>query len=395
MSMAVAKAIRDSHDGQNESAPASVNKVYQVLPKTTFPAAPFNGTSYQVEFELPTYMGKVIDNVLQFDLTFTTADTSGKLTLTPSTLFVDRIESVLGSQTIESQDQDQIHLATLAYLTDQEFTTIQKSVNIASDGDLAAEFSVGSAAVVKKTFYLPLWSNAINSFQPFVRGFKDTWRFRIWLTPNITASYTGATSVQIGCSNLALWSTEAQLSDAATQALEDAHKHGIRYRGCMQKKWESQESAISSAGEYRKVLTSLNQASAGLLCFIKKNSIAPADLLDKSPVEFIGLLDSAGSELTQRLPAELIRSFVNPETVPVTTRISADAVKSFYLFPLSGNLANVLETGEVGGGLKFSGTEQIVLRPSSSVTNVTVVVVSYNYAVMVVSRGNATVEQHA
>ena len=381
-SVPTASQVRDSHDGQNSSAPASVNKVYQVLPKSSFPSTPFNGTSYQVEFELPNYLGKVIDNVIQFELTL-----SAGAVLLPTTLWVDRIESVYNSQVVESQDGDQSHVATLGFLTNQEFETIAGAVNIGSDGGAAS-----AVVATKASYYLPLWSNFINSVQPFVRGFGDSWRFRVWLTPNIAIGSTPT----ITCTKMCLWTTEAQLSEEAVSALERAHKHGINYRGVLQSKWTQPEAAISSSGgEYRKPMTTFTSASAGLLLFVRPNSVAPADQLTKVALRQVALLDSTGSELTQRLPADLVRYFIAPDSVPMCSKFTNTATNSVYLFPLCGNLQNVLETGAVNGGLRFSGSEQIVLLPVADQTNVIVSVVSYDYAVMKVQGGRATIARKA
>jgi len=396
-----AQTIKDSHDGQNASAPPSVNKVYQILPKTTYPAEPFNGSGQNVEFCFPNYLGKVIDCVLQFDLTFEDAGAGGNLTLSPTTLWADRIEDLYAGQVIQSQDADQVHMTTLAYLTDQEYNTIKTQVNIGDDGGFQTTNVIAVPAsgvpTATKTFYLPIWASAINSFQPYIRGFSDEWRYRFWMAKSgIVNTYSGtASGLKIKCSNLALWATEAQLSESADRNLRNAHKRAINYRGVLQSKFTSQESTVANSGEYRKALTTFTSDTAGLLIFARPNSALVVDQLTKSPLQYVGFLDAGGSEIVVRTPDALQRYFVQPDTVPITSYFSASGVKSFYVLPLCASLLNVLETGQVSGGLRLSGQEQLCLLPLNALTNTVITVHAYEYAMLEVSHKSASVVRRA
>lgn len=394
-----AQTVKDSHDGQNANAPPSVNKVYQILPKTTYPSQPFNGSGQNVEFCFPNYLGKVIDNVLQFDLTFADSGAGGNLTVSPTTLWCDRIEHMYDGQVIESQDADQVHMTTMAYLTDQEYNTIKTQVNIGDDGyfQTATPLVVPANGSVKATFYLPIWSGAVNSFQPYVRGFSGEWRLRFWLAKSgIVNSYSGTQSgLSITCTNLALWATEAQLSEGADRNLRNAHKNRINYRGVLQTKFTSQESSVSNTSEYRKPLTTFTSDTAGLLVFARPNSSTVSDQLTKSPMQYVGFLDAGGSEIVQRLPDALTRYFVQPDTIPITSDFTNANVKYFYILPLCANLLNVLETGAVSGGLRLSGQEQIALLPVNTLSNTLITVHSYEYAMLEVSHKSATVSRRA
>lgn len=393
-----AQTIKDSHDGQNAGAPPSVNKVYQVLPKTTYPSQPFNGAGQNVEFCFPNYLGKVIDNVLQFDLEFSDVS-GGNLTLSPTTLWCDRIEHMYAGQVLESQDSDQVHMTTLAYLTDQEYNTIKDQVNIGIDGNFqtTTPIVVPTSGSIKKTFYLPIWSGAINSFQPYIRGFSDEWRLRFWMAKaGIVNTYSGnVANLNITCTNLALWTTEAQLSEGADRNLRNAHKKAINYRGVLQTKFTSQESSVSNTSEYRKPLTTFNSDTAGLLIFSRPNSSAVVDQLTKHPLQYVGFLDAGGSEIVQRLPDALTRYFVQPDTIPITSDFSAPAVQSFYILPLCANLLNVLESGAVSGGLRLSGQEQLALLPKNTLTNALITAHAYEYAMLEVSHKSASVVRRA
>jgi hypothetical protein len=395
-----AQTVKDSHDGQNAGAPPSVNKVYQILPKTTYPSQPFNGSGQQIEFCFPNFLGKVIDCVLQFDLTIADSGAGGSLTLAPTTYWCDRIEDMYGGQVLQSQDNDQIHMTTLAYLTDQEYNTIREQVNIGTDGffQTASPIVVPAGGSAKRTYFLPIWGSFINSVQPYMRGFSDEWRYRFHMAKSgIVNSYTGVQGANftITCNNLALWATEAQLSEGADRNLRNAHKRQINYRGVLQSKFTSQEATIGNTAEYRKTLTTFTSDTAGLLIFVRPNSSLVTDQLTKLPLQYVGFLDAGGAEIVVRTPDALQRYFVQPDTIPITSDFSNTAVQSFYVLPLCANLLNVLETGQVSGGLRLSGQEQLAILPVNVLTNSLVTVHSYEYAMLEVNRKEATVSRRA
>lgn len=389
----LAKTIKESHDGISGDVPASVNKLYQILPKTTTPDQPWSGSGQSVEFCFPSYLGKVIDCVLQFDIQITTSGAGGDLVLAPSTLFCDRREDVYAGQVFESQDSDQIHMSTLAYLTDQEFNTLRESVNIGEDGS----FNTGAPLAVSgtpttKTFYLPVWSGIFHSVQPFVRGFKDEWRLRFWMAKNgIIQSYSGIDNVTINCTNMALWATEAQLDTQNIASLTANHNQQIVYRGVIQSKFTSAENTVSANGEYRKPLTTFTSDTAALLLFVAPNSSAVADKLTKNALQYVGFLDSGGAEIVQRLPDGLIRNYVQPETVPLSSYLSNPSINKFYVLPFCSNLQRVLEAGSVSGGLRLTGQEQIALLPPTTLSNVVVTAHAYEYAMLNVVKNNCSV----
>jgi hypothetical protein len=391
------KTIKESHNGLNDGAPPSVNKQYQILAKTTTPAQPWNGAGSFVEFEIPDYLGKITDAVVQFDIVLTSTG-SGNLTLTPTTLWCDRIETLYGSVVVESQDADQVHMATMAYLTDQEYNTIRSSVNAGADGGFNTAIAVSTVPTATITYYLPLWTGAFHSFQPFCRGFKDNWRIRLWFAKNgLDAGYSGTGSDvrTIQCPAMSLWLTEAQLSESAVANLANAHKNRISYRGLLQSKFTQPESAVATTSEYRKPLTTFVSDTAGLLVFSRPNSSAPVDQLTKNPLQYVALLDAGQSEIVQRLPDGLSRYFIQPDTVPIPSYFTNNAYNSFYVLPLCANLQEVLETGAVSGGLRLSGQEIIALLPKNTLSNVIVTAHSYEYAVMDVVRGKPSVQRRA
>ena len=393
--------VMDSHDGQaNKSQPASVNKAYAIQPKNGWTTTPFNGGQYQIEFEFPNYLGKVIEAVLQMDMTFVTTSTSAaNLSLLPTTFWFDRCEVLYGNNVIESLDADQLHIETVVFDTDQEFRNLEIPVNIGSDGGFKA-LSIGggttAAKTLTQTFYLPLWASWFNTLQPFVKGFRDLFRLRFYTTKKIVNdTLTTAAAVTLTMPKIQMWATEAQMSDAATRKLEHHHKKGIIYKSILRNKWQKIDN-LDPASEYNQVVQTFTSDSAAVAIYARPNSTTPEDQLTRTPFEYVALLDSTGSELTQRIPDGLLKYFIIPETVPFTSLITDQAKDSYYVFPLCSNLLSVLEDGQVRGGLKFSGNERIVIKVAgtSAVNNQIVTALSWDYCVVNVSQGAASVERH-
>jgi hypothetical protein len=393
--------VRDSHDGISPAQPPSVNKVYAIQPKNGVTTTPFNGTQFQIEFEYPNYLGKCIDSIIQLDMTFTTTGSSaGSFQVLPTTFWFDRIEFIYANNVVESLDSDQLHLETVQFCTDQEFRNLQIPVNIGSDGGFAPTEALGgasaSAKTLSKTYYLPMWASWFNTMQPYLKGFRDAFRIRLYTTRSIEVAKTTIPDLSVSMTACVLWATEAQLSDVATRQLDNAHKKGVVYRSVLRNKWTKIDT-LTATSEYNQVIQSFTSDSAGVAIYARPNSTTPSDFLTRVPLKYVALLDSTGSELTQRLPDGLIKYFVVPETVPFTSLVTDQGKDSYYVFPLCNSLLDVIESGKVGGGLKFSGNERFTtLLPAGTAdaTNQIVTALSWDYCVVNVRNGSAVVERH-
>lgn len=403
----VSKTIRPSHDGQKPAdTPASLNVYKSIVAENPPPAECLQGSVQQIVFPFKKTFGKVIDAVLRIDLSIkcNTGDDGGYLSLAPTTYWFDRREDMYGADVLEAQDSDQIHLSTLAFLTDQEYSTLAEAVNIGADGNFKVDDLIHvTTTATKRTFWLPIWSGLLHSAQPYCKGFKQEWKLRfttavqgIVNSYKTTAVSTGGTNADasdlvVAVSGMTLYATEAELSASAQANLDQAHKRQIVYRCVTQKKTSVPEGSIGASSEYTRQLTGQSSPTAGLVVFVKKSSTAVADCLYKFPVAEIGLLDGSNREIVQRLPEGLVRYFIQPESVPLTSNITNANVQSYYIFPFCANLLDVLETGQTNGGLVMTGNEQIAFRPASDLTGgVVVVVVSIQYAHIVVQDGEPT-----
>lgn len=396
-----AHVIEYNHDGiVNSDVVPSVGKQYQILAKNTVPSSAWNGALSQVEFEFPAFIGKITDNVLQFNITVNSTG-AGNLFLTPTTQWFSRVEVLYNSQVVESVEPYDLATETVAYLTNQEYDNVYKTMNYSSTAGFASAITMAANTPQTFSFYLPLWASFLNC-QPFIRGFKDAWRVRLTFNNSIISTVSPAQTTSTGntvaLNSLYLYTTEAQLSDSATAGLEAAHRTGILYRSVIRNKFASSEPSINAGAVYNKTMTTFSTDTAGLLAYVAMDSTEPGNFLTTYPLSSLELRDSANAQLTITLPPGLIESYLMTQQVPLNAYVSNNSSYNIYLFSFCNNLMNVLETGKNGGGYRFSSQEKIqFVNPTGNGTlsSVKVCVISYEYAAMTVKGGVATIERKA
>ena len=392
-----------NHDGQVAgNVVPNISKVYSILAKNTVPQTAWNGALNQVEYEFPQFLGKIVDNVLQFQVTVTGTDLSGAnkvVQLSPTTTWFSRIEVLYNSQVVESVEPYETHTETVSYSTDQELKQIASAINLDQAGGFAAAVPCSTTSTAIKTFYLPLWANFFPTAQPYIAGFNDQWRFRFTFAPGIVvAAGTTAAGVSVALNSMTLYTTEANISDGAAAGLDAAHKSGILYRSVIRNKFSKSEATIpggNASTPYNQVLTTFGTDSAGLLVYVIKDSTAAGDSLTTFPLDSLELRDSANAQLTITLPAGLITDFIMPVQTPFNSAINLNSNYNIYLFPFSSNLLKVLETGKNLGGLHLSNQERIQFVPPAALTTVKVCVISYEYSIMSVRGRVATITRSA
>lgn len=396
---AVSKQIRYNTDGQQETSNmvATIPKVWEVLPRNSTSQTPWNGAETTLEFELPEHCGKLIDQIVQFDVRLRTA-AAGNVRLTPTTFWFKSIALLYNGQEIERVDADDVHNETLNYCTDQQYDTIRKLVNVSSTGGFTSAFTTPSSNDWTDTqrFYLPLWANFASTAQLFPAGFKATWKYRLTFSSSIVVSSSGG-SPEVELQNPKLFVVEAQLDDAVHSQLESSHQSGIVYRSILRNKFTKNESSIPTSTDYNAILTSFTTDSAGLVVYAKPDNETAADVLTRHPFDFVALRNKNNAELTINLPAELLEGFLMPTQIPLASVLTAGGAgqNNHYLLCFASNLLSVLETGAMLGGYKMDGGIRVVFRPLSALTDVVVCVLSFDYAKMSVRGGVPTIERRA
>ena len=405
VSVPTAHPIEYNHDGivQGDSVVPTIGKQYQILAKNTVPTTAWNGSLGQVEYEFPAFLGKITDNVLKFNITVS-ATGAGNVALSPTPFWFSRIEILYNSQVVESVEPYDAATETVSYLTDQEFKNVYQTMNYGSDGGLASAVAYTANSSQTFNYYLPLWASFLNC-QPFIKGFKDAWRIRFTFANSIIATVTPtgsalttATGVSVALNQMYLYTTEAQVSDAATAGLEAAHRSGIIYRSIIRNKFSANEATIAAGAVYNKVLTTFSTDSAGLLLYVSLSSTSePGYCLNTYALDSLELRDAANAQLTITLPAGLVESYLMTQQTPLNSAIVNNSLYNIYLFSFCNNILNVLETGKNSGGLKLTSQERIqfVNPAGSALASVKVNVISYEYALMAVRGGVATVTRQA
>jgi len=402
--VALAKQIRYSHDGHQETANmvAAIPKSWEVLPRNAIQTQPLNGDQPYVEFELPEQCGKISDQVLQMDVRFATPDAGvGSVQVLPTTFWFKSVAILYNGQEIERVEAEDVHNETVNYVTDQTFNTIRSLVNVSATGGLTTAFATTgtSAWTTMRRFYLPLWANFANTAQLFPVGFKGTWKYRLQFAPNVITASTGTTggSALIEVTNPKLYIVEHQLDEGIFNTLRESHQSGIVYRSILRNKFTKNEPTIPTTVDYNAILTSFTTDSAGLVVYVKPDSAAPVDQITRYPFDFVALRNKNNAELTINLPAALLEGFIMPTQIPLASVLTAGlaTANNHYLLCFCSNLLSVLETGAMLGGLKLDGGIRVVFRPISTLSSVVVNVLSFDYAKMEVRGGVPKIERKA
>jgi hypothetical protein len=383
-----AKNVEIAHSGViSPNAGTWVPKI-TVLEPSTQPAALWNGATAPVDFELPNTLGKVMDATLMIEVkTGATAPTAGQMP--PTTHWVESVESLLGSQSIEKVVSDDLLNESLLFLSDQELNTIAPLVNISTTGGYRSD--TFAAANTNYRFFLPLWANSIITAQPYCKGFSSKWKFRITFAPNFYQS--GGTTVSTNAPTIVsvkLIVQEASLSASDEAQLEALHRGKIEYRSIRRNKHMSNSLNFTSrpASEITETLPEFsNTDSAALLVYARPSGgYSQYPNSSRQQMYEIGLFDGRGTQLVPRVPGNYLEGFVMPWSVCTSSGISQSGTQ-LYLFPFCSNLGRVLETGEVMGGLQLTGNEKVAyINEAGGGSSVQINVVSYEYMRIIVNR---------
>lgn len=363
------------------------------VPKVTYQDPQSIATTYNwslpVDFVLPRTIGKVIDLVLQIDVSVSGESSA---VLPPTPYWFERLEtSIGGSAPIETVNKDELFMETLMYLPVQDFQTLSPTVNINSDGSFKTQ------ALTSGRYFLPLWANCLMTSQPYLRGFNSEWKLRFILS-NLQPTLSGSGNVQI--TGLRLLITEAQLPPYVEARLAQKHSQGITYNTINRVRHLDTKAITAADNEF--TLTTFGNESAGLLCYIRAadNQGDYSKLGKRAKVSYINLRDAQGNPYyATNLDGAFNLYYLSPWSV-AKEPLEANTCSYNYLLPFSAHVGAVLESGKDLGAYQMSGKEKAVLTlTSADVTAMTdavgsnpnFVAISYDYIRIKVKNGKASV----
>lgn len=363
------------------------------VPKVTYQDPQSISTNYAwslpVDFVLPRTLGKVLECVLQIDVTVN----SGSAVLPPTPYWFERLEtSIGGSAPIETVNKDELYMESLMFLTTQEFQTISPTVNINPDGSFV------TTALTTGRYFLPVWANVMSTAQPYLKGFNSEWKLRFVLSNNQpTVSGTGSVSI----TGLRLMIIEATLAPEVEMRLARQHQLGITYESINRVRHVDTKAITASDNEF--TLTTFGNESAGMLFYIRAadNSGDYSKLGKRAGASYINMRDSQGNPyFATNLDNQFNLAYYQPWSInkePVQGLGSTNTCLYNYLVPFSAHLGQVLEDGRDLGAYQLSGREKAVLSlTSADVTAMSTlmasnvpnfVAVSYDYIRIAVKNG--------
>ena len=369
------------------------------VPKVTYQDPQSISSNYgwglPVDFVLPK-IGKVIDMVLQIDVTVTGTD---PVYFPPTPMWFERLEtSVGGSAPFETVNKDECLQETLMFLDVQDFQTIAPKCNINSDGS----WKTSTALPVGTTrFFLPLWSNCLMTSQLFLKGFESDWRLRFILSQNTPHMGMPLTATTANITGLRLLLTEARMSDWAEKALLMQHQLGhVVYKTI--NRLRHLDTKVPGAGSTEFTLTTFGNDSAGVLTYFRAtdNSTDYSKLGLRAEITSLNLRDANGNPYyATDLDGDFNLYFLSPWSVTAEP-LADNRGKYNYLLPFSANVGTVLKDGRDLGAYRMSGKERIVINLSSAQAENLVdnlgtpvfVAISYDYMRINCWQGKASVK---
>ena len=365
------------------------------VPKVTYQDPQSISTNYAwslpVDFVLPRTLGKVLDMVLQIDVS---VSGSGSCTFPPTPYWFERLEtSIGGSAPIETVNKDELFMESLMFLNSQDFQTVAPTVNINADG------TFNSFAMTSGRYFLPLWANCLNTAQPYLKGFNSEWKLRFVLSNNQPNTVlTGTSTVTV--TGLRLMIIEATLAPEIELRLAKQHQVGITYNTVNRVRHVDTKAITAADNEF--TLTTFGNESAGMLFYIRAadNSGDYSKVGKRAGASYVNMRDAQGNPYyATNLDSQFNLAYLQPWSIakePIQGVGSTNTCLYNYLVPFSAHLGAVLEDGRDLGAYQLSGREKAVMTLTSSDvsamttavgSNPNFVAVSYDYIRIVVKNG--------
>ena len=380
-------------------APPGAFKVPNV-PKVTFQDPQSIATTYgwglPVDFVLPKTIGKVLDLVLQIDITVTTAPVS----LPPTPFWFERLETSLGgSAPIETVNKDEAFQECLAFLDIQDFQTIAPMVNINTNGSWKTSGS--DLAPGNYRFFFPLWANCLMTMQPYLKGFNSEWKMRFYLSLTAPIMSPASPPGAVSITGLRLLITEAQLPPSIEAKLARQHMGKVTYN-TINRLRHTDTKMPTAAGVQEYTLTTFGNESAGVLCYIRASDSSTDynNLGNRATFTTINFRDAQGNPYyATDQDGNFNLYFLSPWSIKGEP-LDSNRGKFNYLLPFSSHVGAVLQDGRDLGAYAMSGKEKAVVNmnatdfatlASACGSQPVFVAISYDYMRIKVTRGNARV----
>jgi len=391
------------HNGVAWSAPTAVSKISLVQPVGAINSNPWGGSHPFIDFQLPNTIGKLTDCEAELTMTFTTTDASGvDVTVPPTAFLVQKVDVLYAGNSVEPVEAPEIFTEACLWRDSDSLAFNAARWNLTREGGVAPSFNVTSGAPVTKVFYLPLGrGNFLANLQPYLRGFSGIWTYRIYFATSAviscfqTGSSTSSSLLSVGLPKIQLYATESVLSAAADAALMQAHHSATMYKTIIRSKVTTGNIvSMSSSNTTQVQLSGFNgNQSAGLVMYLQPSNPTIREQLTHADISLFQLKGEGGQEITIPLPKAVFRK-AEAHQLPQNAASQANPTNN-VLMSFCSNLNSVIESGKYLAHRELSGRETVHIQPASTLSNVTPVFVSYDYATLSVAGGKPSLLRKA
>jgi hypothetical protein len=366
---------------------------------STYTSAWGAGQGTYSEYRLTPEFGNVVDGFLRIGVNFTGA--LPRPNLTPTTCWVDHIETWCGSDLIETVYRTELHDELFAFRRAQDASNLFFTHNLESNFTEVVDAS-GANVMTDGYFYLNLWeATCLKSWRPFVAGYTANIFIRVYWASSIVTDAVPANVQVPSMYEATLIVEQAVMSKTEFAAALAYHKNpgnAMITNVVRRERVQSSAMAITANNTTQVVLQGMQGTYAGMLVYVvpaSQTANIQSDndiLLNKGSLQYMQLLGAAGEKITEQLYTGTLSAESWPGDLDSNFPNVADAtVNSLFLLPFSSAFQLSVNNGCDYGKRQFLGTEILYVNPGAAGTAIgasqIVTVVGYRCGSIAVSGG--------
>lgn len=299
-------------------------------------------------------------------------DAGESVVLPPTPYWANRLELSIGNdEKLETIYHDDNFSEALGYFVSENQSEKEKDLyNTSSTYGNAAAIPLGT----NYTRYMPIVSLFNSTQKYFYRGLAKNGRMRLRFYFPSSLKVSGDANVSIKQVQLVV--QDVKLSERRRQFYEALYSSSVSYRVVSRVTYEK-PITLSPNQSYDVQLTPFHGPTVALKVMITPQNRNQTNFLTKHRPASLQLLNENGSRITEVLPEEYIRTFINGQHSHPDSLY--DVTTNEYIIPFGSNLMESVKTGKMTGLRLLNGKENLRIQSGSIDGAVSVIIKQYKY----------------
>ena len=366
-------------DGRNVTTPSHNLQVKNENKRITYvnadsalPSGLYKGSEGYVDFTLNGSDFHLIEKLqikFKFDVSGETGDT---VVLPPTPYWINRIELSVGNdEKLETIYHDDIFSERLGFFVSENQSEKEKR-----DFNTNSTYGNGPALAIFNNYvrYVPIVSFLDSTQKYFYQGMVRNGRMRIRIYFPTSLKVSGDADVTVH--NVQMVVHDLRLSARRLDYYNALYSSSVSYRVISRVTYEK-PLTITSGQTYDIQLTPFHGPTCALKVFITPQQRNQTNFLVKNAPLSLQILNENGSRITEILPEEYIRTFINPEHSHKDSLYDTQTYE--YILPFGSNLKESVESGAMTGLRMINGKEMLRIDAGTLNGNYQVIIKQYKY----------------